>query len=194
MAAGTIEVLSRLSPVENEWRGGAAMPRVGQFFVPWPAAATALQVLNTMKCAPLWIPRKVTLDAFCVRSGAAVAGAVCRVGIYGDTDDYYPGSLIVDCGTASVAVANTSTTTVFPATTLQPGLYWYAATSQGVAGNIWGLNSLQNYQLPSATNDVIQTVTRSYQQGGISGAYPATFSLTASQSGLMMAVGFRRSA
>lgn len=109
------------------------------------------------------------------------AGSKLRLGIYADTGNAYPGALVVDAGQIAGDSATVQELTV--AVTLRAGLYWIGGVVQAVTttqptvrtqsgGNLDVLLS-PGTSLPSAGSTVA-----GYNQTGVTGALPATFSST----------------
>lgn len=117
-----------------------------------------------------------------------------RLGIYNDSGAGVPSTLVLDAGT----IATGSTTGVFEVTisqALTPGLYWVGGAVQGVSSVQPTLRVVQGTtivpivpplgtSLPAAGITVI-----GYNQGGVTGALPSTFS--GSVGGSAARIGFK---
>lgn len=79
---------------------------------------------------PFYVATTNTFDriAVTVTTGGA-AGCVLRLGIYNDTGNETPGSVLLDAGT--VACTGTGTTQITISQVLTPGMYWVSVAQQG---------------------------------------------------------------
>lgn len=125
-------------PLASGQEVGARM-RPGFYYGTTCATSTITPTLNRMYAAPLFVPRRVTVDRIGITvTIAATAGSTARLGIYADTDDGYggfPGEFV----TGSDGVVATDSATSVEATisaTINPGLYWLACLPQGAAGTL----------------------------------------------------------
>jgi len=94
------------------------------------ANATALTT-NTLYAMPLVIPTPSTIDMMSIDVGTISAGGTAELGIYADTGNGYPGALVDDCGSVSVATAAPVTCSTGMPVTLSPGLYWMTIVASG---------------------------------------------------------------
>lgn len=150
--------------------------------------ANTSQTLNLLHCVPMmWPGGSIDRMAVHLNGGTPTASEVMRVGIYADTGDGYPGTLIYEAGTLDLSSIGVKTVTV--AVTLPTGLYWLAGARQGpsVLGQPIGYGSISNggpqaimpmtiSATPSALWGVAGT---SFTQSSVSGALPPTFTETA---------------
>jgi len=145
---------------------------------------------NTMYATPIYIPAAITatsLGIYVVTIAGTPAQGI-RVGLYSNssTDDY-PNTLLVDGGrietSATFGSAGWNLNTISTAITT-PGLYWLVSCRQATTAPT--TNCLQglvtgDYAVPvldvAAGNN---TPAIAYQQTGITGALPGTFTATKS--------------
>lgn len=130
----------------------------------------------------MWIPvrfhEQFTFDRMACRVTTANdgAGAVVRLGVYNDNDGQ-PGSLLLDAGSASINTTGVKII-VHTATTLNPGLWWFALVCNGL--NTGGanptlscLNSNQRSTGSIVTPQDSNTAFRGMMdRSGVSGALP----------------------
>jgi hypothetical protein len=133
--------------------------------------------INLLSFTMLPVPSTTSLDLIGAYAASTYVGSGnLRVGIYSNNNGA-PDSLIVDSGSLPVTGtgSNISVDAVI-SVTLQPGLYWIAAVSQGSpTTNSWrGTAATVNHTegLPSSNNAVNALV--GFQQTGVSGALPGT--------------------
>ena len=80
---------------------------------------------------PIYIPTSHTFTAIGVGVNlAAAAGGVVRLGLYADNGSGYPGALVTDYGTVSVAASGLASISITEALTAG-NLYWLCAAFQG---------------------------------------------------------------
>lgn len=145
-----------------------------QVFVPGVSYNDYLQV------SPITFSRPVTLQKLGMRVAAAGSrGSKFRLGIYAD-DNGMPGALLFDSGksgsTIDGTVASSSITSVPCTKSLLPGTYWIGGVLQGATGT--GPKALRHtgggaVEIRESDPDAL---TCAYEQGGVSGALPTTFS------------------
>jgi len=105
--------------------------KTGEYFLPYPirGSTTLAMVADTIIAIPFFVTRALTIDRLAIEVTAGDAGKIARLGIYADGTDCYPGALIKDYGTVSVAAV-----AVVAATgdqSLTKGLYWLVIVSDG---------------------------------------------------------------
>lgn len=103
---------------------------VGQYRANWFGNLTTRSVgVDSIRTTPLIVPRATTFDRIAVEVTTLAAGASARLGIYNDDGAGYPGSLVLDAGTVSVATTGVKAITID--LKLAKGLYWCALVSDG---------------------------------------------------------------
>lgn len=136
---------------------------------------------ETLFAVPVVFSNSGTLDRLAIYINVAgQAGAKVRLGIYRDNGTgAYPGTLVVDTGQlAADAVGAVVATISVPVTA---GVYWLAAVAQSAATTQPTVPcplSMYPRVMPTNAADAVQAAARSYQQTGVSGALPATFTVT----------------
>lgn len=78
---------------------------------------------NAIDVLPFVVTESQNFDRIAIRVTTAVAGN-CRLGIYADSGDVYPGNLILDAG--EVDTGTTGVKEIIISLNLTPGLYWLA--------------------------------------------------------------------
>lgn len=174
---------------------GTAVPNVGQpvrsqsshYFFLSPTASTSATLGNgTLRAAPIYVPKRVTLD----RIGAEVTslgdvGSKVRLGIYNDNGNLYPGALLLDAGTIAgdaIAVAEITISQV-----LDPGVYWLVGAVQLVTVLQPTVRTAAELPLcPSAPDSTLMTTDLfGFSKAGVTGALPTPWGATVTQSGSM---------
>ena len=111
--------------------------RTGEYIGLVNANATPSMVANRLYATPLLVVRNITIDRIAIQVTTLAGGASARLGIFNNGANLYPGSLLLDAGTVSVATTGIKAITINQA--LTKGLYWFAVVSDGVpqlyAGN-----------------------------------------------------------
>ena len=96
------------------------------------ATSTGSLVASTMYAMPFVVEETSTYDTAQIKVTARVTGSTARIGIYQDTGNTYPGSVVADLGTISTATVAVVPTTASPLpVTLKPGLYWLVISDTG---------------------------------------------------------------
>lgn len=105
--------------------------RAGEFygFGQTQQDATGVIAADTLYAVPFRVPRATTWDRIALEVTAAVAGKSCRLGIYRDGTNLYPGALLLDAGTVSAATTGIKTITI----SQTPGtdVIWLVLVSDG---------------------------------------------------------------
>lgn len=114
-----------------------------------PGSATNTIVVNTLYAAPFVVARNMTISGISIEVTTLASGASARLGIYSDNDSLYPGSLVKDCGTVSVASTGIKTISVTQA--LTKGIYWLVLVSNG--GPIVRAEQYQDFTLGFTSTD-----------------------------------------
>lgn len=100
--------------------------RVGAYFtsrLTGNSLENMLVPVNAIDALSFIVPVSQNFDRIAIRVTTAVAGN-CRLGIYADNEDIYPGALILDAG--EVNTGTTGVKEIIIAQNLTPGLYWLA--------------------------------------------------------------------
>jgi hypothetical protein len=150
-------------------------PRVGDwhpelcFFNEYFSTQTDLPA-NVIHASYFPLFRRIRFDAIGIQiTGAGAAGALVRLGVYGDNGSLYPGSLILDAG--SVDASTTDTKPIAIDLTLEPGVYWLAALSNdGTIGVKRIFSAAPFYVTPDAG---FGRWTVSYAYGSLPNPYPS---------------------
>lgn len=136
---------------------------------------------NNLRLSPAVISSTVTISRLWVEHTAAgEASAVFRIGVYADNGNGWPGNLVVDAGTVSMAGA-AAVQEVTVNVTLNPGVYWVGGVVQGAATTqptvrVINGNNMEEHNIPFGTSLPSAGAARvSVVRGGTSGALPATF-------------------
>ena len=96
------------------------------------ATSTGSLVASTMYAMPFVVEETSTYDTAQIKVSTKVTGSTARIGIYQDTGNTYPGSIVADLGTISTAAIAVVPTTASPLpVTLKPGLYWLVVSDTG---------------------------------------------------------------
>ena len=106
----------------------------GQYHYPWPYFTTATVAIaaDGMRAFPFWVPRNMTIDRIAVEvTVAAAAGKACRLGIYNDGINCYPGALSLDAGTVAIDAVAVVALNVNKA--LTKGLHWFVMLANDTA-------------------------------------------------------------
>jgi hypothetical protein len=114
-----------------------ATTTAGRYIAPPDGLGTGyLTGVGYLRCKQLSIPTTITVDRIAVDIQAAGwAGAVVRLGIY-ESDNGFPGALILDAGTVDATSTGTKTITI--SQTLAAGYYYLAAVGQGQGSQLSG--------------------------------------------------------
>lgn len=92
-------------------------------------SVTKAVTANTLYAIPIFISRTLTVDAIAIQVETLSAAAAVRLGIYADGTNLYPGALVLDCSTVSVATTGIKSATINQQ--LTKGIYWLALVSNG---------------------------------------------------------------
>lgn len=139
-------------------------------------AASGGLTANKIYAMPLIITQNTTIDHIAV--DVTTASGTMEMGIYNDSGQESPGSLLVDCGSVTSAVGIASSTTGLPLT-VDSGLYWLvinpsnAMTVDGFP--VADVISPLGYATPAST-----AINMGWSATQTKGALPATFPTTAS--------------
>ena len=104
--------------------------RTGHYHITGRGSGTAQTIgANTLWAIPFIVARDMTVDRIAIEVSALAEGASARLGIYNNGTNLYPGSLLLDAGTVSVATTGIKTITINQA--LPKGIYWMVVVSDG---------------------------------------------------------------
>jgi len=111
--------------------------RTGEYFHGVPVYSETLNALvaDQIYAVPFIVERALTIDRLAIEVTTGDAGKIARLGIYNDGANMYPGTLVQDYGTVSVAAAAVVAASADQA--LTPGLYWLVVVSDGVPTLSW---------------------------------------------------------
>ena len=91
-------------------------------------AALALAA-NILYVTPIAITKRTTFTRIGIQvSTAGAAGANIRLGIYNNSTNHQPGTLVLDAGEIDASTTGTKEITI--SQSLRPGLYWLAAANE----------------------------------------------------------------
>jgi hypothetical protein len=150
-------------------------------FAAGTAITTGALVANTIYAMPLIITHTTSIDQMGI--DVTTASGTAEIGIYNDSGNDYPGSLLVDCGSISTANAVAVTSTTNLPITLDAGLYWMVLDASNVitihAFPIADIVPLLGYSSLTAT--AAQDGWKStFTKGSLPGTFPSTGSSTIS--------------
>jgi len=146
--------------------------RSGDFVAPGTGTGTVTPSADVLHFIPIFVRNPMTADRIGIEvTTGGDAGSVCRLGIYRDNGQIYPGTLLVDAGTVSTAGIAALTITISQA--LSTGCWWLAAATQTASANPqYRTSTGQPYTIPSGSLSATGHSGRS--QTGVTGALPAT--------------------
>lgn len=105
--------------------------RTGNYFLPTPVITGVSLAIAADKiyAMPFFAVRALTIDRLAIHVTNLSAGDIARLGIYADGTNLYPGALVKDYGTVSVAATGVVATSGDQS--LTKGLYWLVLVSDG---------------------------------------------------------------
>lgn len=135
------EYYSSAFSVDEHTYSSMQIKRTGEYFYNAPTRNRSQTVItaNRLFLYPLYIERDITIDRLAIDVTTADAGKIARLGIYNNGVNCYPGTLLLDAGTISVAAIG-----IIAAIVNQPltkGLYWIALVSDGVPWMAYSYNT-----------------------------------------------------
>lgn len=138
---------------------------------------------NVLRAVPFYVPNSVTLTKIGTEvTTIGEAGSKVRLGIYADDGTGRPGALVVDGGQINGDSATVQEVTLGTPVAVGPGWYWAAAAIQSAPA------TPPTLRVPSAMTAMTDVGTSIPSAGlgvngwgatGISGAFPATLTVTA---------------
>lgn len=144
-------------------------------------------VNGTLRVAPIYLARTVSLTKIGLQvTVIGDAGSTIRLGIYGDTGEFYPGALVLDAGTIAGDSATVQEITI--AQTLPKGVYWIGGAVQGVTvtqPTVRIVSGALSSAIDSTASGVTNAGNTAQSMTGVTGALPATFSSTPTASNLV---------
>ena len=159
--------------------------RHGLWYTTPGARATNSLTNNQIYFLPFWVPPG---GANIAAAGAQVtvageAASVLRYGFYADDGTCFPGALIADFGT--IGTSGTGFASVAVAQSLPAGLVWSAICCQNAPTTqpTVDCTNSNNPNIGSLQPTTTQTGV-SYRQAGVSGAFPASATPAAANSGV----------
>lgn len=163
-------------------------PQNGRLFTsqgPWNVDGVTTPANGSLRAYPLVIARSVLVDrveGFINTVGSA--GALVRVGIYGDTNGA-PDALVLDAGTTNGTVGGSVDWTITVNVTLPAGRYWLVSVTQGAPATPPVLRAFNSAAGPSnndpngseggnSTSAAMGAGGSAYVVAGVTGALPAS--------------------
>ena len=133
---------------------------------------------ETMYAVPIVFRNAGTLDSIGIQVGAVGnAGSKLRLGIYSDNGTgVYPGARLLDAGQVAADVTGAAVITISQAVTA--GAYWLVCVAQSAATTAPSVPCplvLSSRIMPTSLAAAAAGDGRSYQQTGVTGTLPATF-------------------
>lgn len=122
----SVDLDAHMADVHQTLRTGEFMDN--PLLVQYTYATTPL-ANDTLYAVPFFVARSMTVDKIGFRCHVLEADKSARVGIYADGTNLYPGALVVDAGTTSLATAANKEVTISGDQSLTKGLYWIAILS-----------------------------------------------------------------
>lgn len=101
--------------------------RTGEYLLPLGVVGTASAItvtVNTLYATPFIVARDMTIDRLAIHIFNNVGSGNARLGIYKEGINLYPGDLLLNAGTVSLATDGVKAITISQA--LVKGLYWMA--------------------------------------------------------------------
>ncbi len=146
-----------------------------------PSVGTALSTgsptPNRLYAMPLLLTKVSTIDKMAISVSTATSTENAEVGIYNDSGNAYPTSLIVDVGSISFSVTGSRSSTTNLPITLDAGLYWLVINLSNNSGVMRtfaasGLIPVLGYASTFSTNAQF-----GWSSSSTFGALPSTFPL-----------------
>ena len=128
---------------------------------------------------PIILKAGRTLDRIAVsHNNTLTAGETCRLGIFNDNGNGYPGALLLDAGTVDLSTAPGMKAITISQAIATSGVYWLAAVRQGATATAQLVHSAggssSSLGLPSEAAQNFEQVA-AFSEAGVAGALPANF-------------------
>jgi hypothetical protein len=190
---GTFEQFGQVGTISGSVTGVIKQRTATGTYIPTTGGGTSsfTPANNRLYVSPIVLQAAATGTTLVANvNTAGEAGSTLRLGLYADTGGPYPGALIVDAGTVSVASSGAKTITI--SQSLPAGVYWLAGVIQnapttppvmsGIGGNVPGV---------AATSTALSNNSAGYNSDSQSGALPGTFPASQGSTGtvIKMALG-----
>lgn len=188
----TFLAVARPNDISSFRRTGTDRPR----WYTMPLSCTAKSVSGAltsgrMYAIPFFVPKAITLDYLAVNCTTLGTAAHLRLGIYSDSGNCEPGSLLIDCG--AVDTSGTGVKTIACAQALAGGsLYWLAALSDN-ATHAFRSPALASVLAVIGHNATLPTtdITHFYAAQSY-GALPGTFPTVTNGTGIVFPLIYAR--
>lgn len=177
-----MELDDRVVELQNATSGLVAeghKPVTGSALWVGPRTGTGSRVFptETLYAVPVILAASATLIRIGIEvTSAGTTGSLIRLGIYADSGENSPGSLLLDAGTVSGESTGFPNLTI--AETLAPGIYWLSAVGQGTPATEPTLRSAEvspaNLSLPQGSG-VDNVPYAGWKNAGVTGALPASW-------------------
>lgn len=143
------------------------------YYAPFHTNSNETIANNVQHFTPVFIPKTATYDRLQILTIGTFSGtATVRLGIYNDSNGQ-PGTLLLDAGTVSCTAATTAYTITINQS-LNAGVYWLSACTQGAAttNTFYGYSNNTATSYWSAPRTAINaSPTMGWTQSGITGAF-----------------------
>jgi hypothetical protein len=104
--------------------------------------STTGPLVNRLYAMPFYVGKTTKFDLICCEITTAGAGSNCRLGVYYDDGNCYPGALIFDSGNISSATTGEKSATITSSLQVfQPGLYWLTYENSATVPQVRALGS-----------------------------------------------------
>jgi hypothetical protein len=145
-----------------------------------PGTSNALGT-GILRLQPWVVPINITITAIGAEvSSSGDAGCKFRIGLYNDGGQCFPTTLVQDFGTIAGDSATLQMITLGTPLSINAGLYWIGGAVQLVTANQPTMRTYGSmiYSLPSTALPGSGTVFWVYQQTGVTGSLPSSFTST----------------
>lgn len=161
--------------------GGGDYFRTGYYYLGCPYAGwldSGWKTAGLMEVRPFWVPVRRAFDRMGIFVNSASAGSSYRMGIY-NSNGGRAGSLLLDAGTVDTTTTGAKAATI--SVTLDPGVYFIAAVSQGGAPTVTRFpNPTPQPFFSNVTSPDSSAFGFMEQMSGITGALPSSFTSSGS--------------
>jgi hypothetical protein len=172
--------------------GGASIPQnggnpawvSGRYYHPSNASglATAIGVVNTLRCNPITIPNALTLTRLAAEiTTTGEAGSKLRLGIYADDGTGRPGALVVDAGQIDGTVVGSLQELTISTAFASPGRYFGCVVAQSCPTTCPTYRTITGVDVPidaGTTLPASNTQSLVITQASVSGGLPNPFTGT----------------